>query len=134
MGRATLNLARFPRSVRTQLARLADGEFLAGATNLCVFGHPGTGKTHVVSALGHELVRQGYPVLFTPVSSLVERILQAKRELRLGRELSKLDRIACLTTGRNRLRAARPGRGRPQPYAQKTIRRPVIGGSGCIRG
>ena len=57
-----------------------------------MFGHPGTGKTHVVSALGHELVRQGYPVLFTPVSSLVERLLQAKRELRRGRELSKHDR------------------------------------------
>jgi DNA replication protein DnaC len=93
---ATLELARFPRSVRTQLARLAEAQFLEGATNLCVFGHPGTGKTHVVSALGHELVRQGHSVLFTPVSSLVERLLEAKRDLRLSRELRKLDRIECL--------------------------------------
>lgn len=93
---ATLELSRFPRSVRTQLARLAEGQFLEGATNLCVFGHPGTGKTHVVSALGHELVRQGHSVLFTPVSSLVERLLEAKRDLRLSRELRRLDRIECL--------------------------------------
>lgn len=93
---ATLELGRFPRSVRTQLARLAEGQFLEGATNLCVFGHPGTGKTHVVSALGHELVRQGHSVLFTPVASLVERLLEAKRDLRLTRELRRLDRIECL--------------------------------------
>lgn len=93
---ASLELGRLPRAVRTQVARLAEGHFLESATNLCVFGHPGTGKTHVVSALGHELVRQGHAVLFTPVSSLVERLLQAKRDLRLTRELRRLDRIACL--------------------------------------
>ena len=93
---ATLRLARFPAPVRTQLTRLVEGGFLQGATNLCVFGHPGTGKTHIVSAIGHELVRQGHPVLFTPVASLVERLLQAKRDLSLSRELRKLDRISCL--------------------------------------
>ena len=93
---ATLELARFPAAVRTQVARLAEAQFLEGATNLCVFGNPGTGKTHVVCALGHELVRQGHTVLFTPVASLVERLLEAKRDLRLSRELRRLDRIECL--------------------------------------
>jgi len=93
---ATLETGRFPAPVRTQVARLAEGQFLEGATNLCVFGNPGTGKTHVVSALGHELVRQGHSVLFTPVSALVERLLEAKRDLRLSRELRRLDRIECL--------------------------------------
>ena len=93
---ATLDLGRFPAPVRTQVARLAEGHFLQGATNVCVFGNPGTGKTHVVSALGHELVRQGHSVLFTPVSDLVERLLQAKRDLRLSRELRRLDRIECV--------------------------------------
>jgi len=92
----TLDMERFAKSVRTQVARLAEGHFLEGATNLCVFGHPGTGKTHVVSALGHALVRLGHSVLFTPVSSLVERLLEAKRDLRLTRELRRLDRIECL--------------------------------------
>ena len=93
---ATLDSGRFSAPVRTQIARLVEGHFLEGATNLCVFGNPGTGKTHVVSALGHELVRQGHSVLFTPVSSLVERLLEAKRDLRLTRELRRLDRIECL--------------------------------------
>ena len=47
----TLDVGRFPAAVRTQVARLAEGQFLEGATNLCVFGNPGTGKTHVVCAL-----------------------------------------------------------------------------------
>ena len=93
---ATLDTARFPAPVRTQLARLVEGEFVGGAVNLCVFGNPGTGKTHVVSALGHELVRQGHSVLFAPVSALVERLLEAKRDLRLNRELRRLDRIEYL--------------------------------------
>ena len=90
---ATLDMGRFPTPVRTQVARLVEGQFLEGATNLCIFGNPGTGKTHVMAAIGSELVRQGHSVLFTPVSQLVERLLEAKRDLRLTRELRRLDRI-----------------------------------------
>ena len=35
-------------------------------------------------------------MLFTPVVSLVERLLQVKRQLRFRRELPTLDRIKCL--------------------------------------
>jgi len=93
---ATLDMGRFPTPVRTQVARLVEGQFLEGATNLCIFGNPGTGKTHVMAAIGSELVRQGHSVLFTAVSQLVERLLEAKRDLRLTRELRRLDRIECL--------------------------------------
>ena len=56
-----------------------------------------TGKTHTMAGLGgHELVHQGRSVLFTAVSSLVERLLEAKRGLRLTRELKRLDTIDCL--------------------------------------
>ena len=93
---STLELKRLPTPVRGQVKRLCDAEFLASATNVCIFGNPGTGKTHTMAAIGHELVRQGQSVLFTPVSALVERLLLAKRDLRLSRELSRLDRIDCL--------------------------------------
>lgn len=93
---STLETQRFPAPVRNQLQRLKRGEFLAGATNVCIFGNPGTGKTHAMAALGHELVRQGHAVWFAPVAQLVERLLEAKRELRLARELQRLERIDCL--------------------------------------
>ncbi|MFQ5853452.1 MAG: IS21-like element helper ATPase IstB [Candidatus Binatia bacterium] len=92
----TLELARFPASVRSQVRALCEGQFLSGSTNVCVFGNPGTGKTHVVCAIGHELVRRGHSVLFTQVNELVERLLVAKRDLRLTRELRRLDRFECL--------------------------------------
>jgi DNA replication protein DnaC len=72
------------------------GDFLPAATNVCVFGNPGTGKTHIVAAIGHELVRRGHNVLFTLVSELVEKLLAAKRDLKLAREFHKLERFDCL--------------------------------------
>jgi DNA replication protein DnaC len=93
---ATLELGRLPATVRNQVRSLCEGQFLAGATNVCAFGNPGTGKTHVVSAIGHELVRMGYSVSFSPVSALVEKLLVAKRDLHLTKELKRLDRFDCL--------------------------------------
>jgi DNA replication protein DnaC len=93
---ATLELERLPSSVRNQVRALCQGQFLVGATNICAFGNPGTGKTHVVSAIGHELTRLGHTVLFSAVSALVEKLLVAKRDLHLSRELKRLDRFDCL--------------------------------------
>ncbi len=93
---ATLDLDRFAVPLRGQIRQLLRGEFLAGATNVCLIGRPGTGKSHVMAALGRALVEHGHPVLFTSVASLVERLLDAKRNLRLARELKRLDNFECL--------------------------------------
>ena len=57
---------------------------------------PGAGKSHVMAALGRALVEHGHPVLFISVATLVERLLDAKRNLRLARELKRLDNFDCL--------------------------------------
>jgi DNA replication protein DnaC len=88
---ATLNREHLPQKVTKQLASLCDGGFVERGENLLVFGLPGRGKTHVVAAIGHELVQRGYRVLFTPTFALVQRLLAAKRDLRLERELGALD-------------------------------------------
>jgi DNA replication protein DnaC len=49
-----------------------------------------------MAALGHELVGHGHIVLWTRTASLVQRLLALKRDLRLPRELARLDRFACL--------------------------------------
>ena len=92
----TLELARLPGPVRGHLPRLCEGHFLADASNLCIFGNPGTGKTHLMAALGAALVQRGHATLFAPARALTERLAAAKRELRLSRELERLDRFACL--------------------------------------
>jgi DNA replication protein DnaC len=50
----------------------------------------------VVSAIGRELAYRGHAVFFSPVSALVEKLLVAKRDLQLTKELKRLDRFACL--------------------------------------
>jgi DNA replication protein DnaC len=90
------DLDRLPPKVRTTFATLRDGSFVDRATNVIAFGNPGTGKTHLLAGLGHELVRQNRTVLFTPAFQIVQRLLAAKRDLHLTQELRKLDRFEAL--------------------------------------
>jgi DNA replication protein DnaC len=93
---ATLNTSRLPEKVRRQLPALCEGGFVERAENVLAFGLPGRGKTHTCCAIGHELVRRGYRVLFTPAYRLVQRLLAARRDLALERELRRLDAFDVL--------------------------------------
>lgn len=88
---ASLDRSRLPPKVQKRLPSLCDGSFLERAENILAFGLPGRGKTHLCCAIGHELVQKGRRVLFTPTYALVQRLLTAKRDLRLERDLQKLD-------------------------------------------
>ena len=88
---ATLNQDLLPVKVRRQLSTLIEGGFVDRGENLLTFGLPGRGKTHLVCALGAELVQRGYTVHFTPAYALVQRLLIAKQGLVLERELRRLD-------------------------------------------
>ena len=46
--------------------------------------------------MGYELVQLGQAVLWTSTATLMQRLLAAKRDLRLPQELTKLDRFACV--------------------------------------
>ncbi len=87
---------RLKRNVERQFAALLDGEFLKRAENVLVFGSPGGGKTHLLAALGHELVQQGHSVYFTSCVLLVQRLLQAKQDLLLEKELRRFDKYEAL--------------------------------------
>ena len=54
------------------------------------------GKSHLLAAVAHDLVLQGHPVLWTSTATLVQRLLAAKRDLRLPQALAQLDRVAFL--------------------------------------
>ena len=69
------------------------------ATNACVFGNPGVGKTNAVAAIGHELVRQGHAVFFTTVQALVEHLLAAKRDLGQHGSCAASTACASIRTG-----------------------------------
>ncbi len=107
---AQLDLGRFGPVLAQQIERLQQGAFLAQAANVIAVGKPGTGKSHVAAAVGHELVRQGHSVFWTSTAALVQQLLAAKRDLRLPRELAQLDRFDLRDPRRHRLRAAQPRR------------------------
>ena len=71
---------------------LRTGSFLARQENVLVFGNPGSGKTHLVCALGQELIRNGRRVYFGHCNLIVQELLRAKQELKLTRWLKKLSK------------------------------------------
>ncbi|MCX5658230.1 MAG: ATP-binding protein [Planctomycetota bacterium] len=75
---------------------LLDGSFVDRKENVLVFGNPGSGKTHLLCAIGQELVRAGRTVYFTSTVLLVQELLLAKRELRLPKAIKKLARYQAL--------------------------------------
>ncbi|MBA2662738.1 MAG: ATP-binding protein, partial [Bradymonadaceae bacterium] len=86
-----LELGRFDAQVRRRLPVLCEGHFVKRGENVLVFGLPGRGKTHLVCAIGHELIRKGFAVRFSPTFRLVEHLLAARRDYRLEAELKALD-------------------------------------------
>jgi DNA replication protein DnaC len=84
------NPQRLPPKAARHIGTLRDGTFLDRKENVLVFGNPGSGKTHLLSALGQELIRSGRRVAFTTCTRLVQELLLAKKELRLNRAIRKL--------------------------------------------
>jgi DNA replication protein DnaC len=85
-----LDLKRLPARVVQQARTLLEGSFLGRHENVLVFGQPGSGKTHLLCALGQELMRSGRRVLFATCGLLVQELLIAKRDLKLSRVLKRL--------------------------------------------
>lgn len=89
-------MKRLPSKLKTQIKALIEGSFVERSENLLAFGNPGSGKTHLLCAIGQELIQLGRKVLFTPCSLLVQQLLIAKRDLKLPRVLKSLSRYDAI--------------------------------------
>ena len=74
----------------------AGRDFVGRHENVLIFGNPGSGKTHVVCAIGQELIRSGRRVMFATCGLMVQDLLAAKRDLKLSGLLKKLSRYEVL--------------------------------------
>lgn len=83
-------------AVRGQVGALASGGFLTEARNVVLLGPPGTGKTHLATALGVTAARHGHRVLFATATDWVTRLTDAHRAGRLAPELAKLRRYGLI--------------------------------------
>jgi DNA replication protein DnaC len=83
-------------AIRQQVAALASGGFLTEARNVVLLGPPGTGKTHLATALGVTAARAGHRVLFATATDWVTRLTDAHRAGRLPNELTRLRRYGLI--------------------------------------
>lgn len=90
------DIKRLPPKLQHQVKALLDGTFVDRKENILAFGNPGSGKTHLLSALGLELVHKNRRVLYTTCTLLVQELLIAKKKLELKKVLRKLSRLDVL--------------------------------------
>jgi DNA replication protein DnaC len=93
----TFDFDAVPVVSKAQVMALAAGDsWLEKGANLIMFGPPGGGKSHLAAALGFALVENGWRVLFTRTTDLVQRLQIARRELTLEAAIAKLDKYHLL--------------------------------------
>ena len=70
--------------------------WLGKGANLLLFGPPGGGKRHLAAAIGLALIDNGWRVLFTRTTDLVQKLQVARRELNLEAAINRLYRFDLL--------------------------------------
>ena len=86
-----------PMISKAQVMAMAAGDsWLAKGANVLMFGPPGGGKSHLAAAIGLALIENGWRVLFTRTTDLVQKLQLARRELQLEAALAKLDKFDLL--------------------------------------
>ena len=63
--------------------QLASGEFIDRHENIVMIGNPGTGKTHLMTAIGYRACLDGRSVLFKSASTLATELKEAKDNYQL---------------------------------------------------
>jgi DNA replication protein DnaC len=93
---ATFDRKRLSAKLQAQLNTLLEGTFLDQAENVLAFGTPGSGKTHLLCAIGQELIYQDRRLCFMTGSGMIQQLLMAKRDLELPRLLKKWDKYQAI--------------------------------------
>ena len=93
---ARFDMKRLPTKAARQVRTLLNGAFVDARENVLAFGRSGSGKTHLLCAIAQELVRIQPEGSLQPLRLLVQDLLIAKRDLKLGRYLNRLSKFEVL--------------------------------------
>jgi DNA replication protein DnaC len=74
---------------RTEMYELATGKFIRESRDCLFVGPPGIGKSHLVQALGYQLIKQGFIVLYRSIFDVVRDFLQDEAMVQTDRTLAK---------------------------------------------
>ena len=73
---------RFNPSIkRGQIYDLATGDFVRKAQDLLLVGPPGVGKSHIVEALGNQLIKLGFLVLYRSIFDVVRDFMEDEENI-----------------------------------------------------
>lgn len=78
------NSTKLPYLKKEQILELSTCEFIKNRTNAVAIGNCGTGKTHIMTALGMEAIRKGYSVKFKRACDLVTQLAEVQSEKHLS--------------------------------------------------
>ncbi|HEY5574669.1 MAG TPA: IS21-like element helper ATPase IstB [Anaerolineales bacterium] len=86
-----------PRNITaSQIAQLAQGDWIQRAQNLLVTGPCGSGKTYLACALGHHACLHGYLARYYRLSRLLLELTQAKADGSYHQQLKQLAKLQLL--------------------------------------
>jgi DNA replication protein DnaC len=92
----TFDFAAQPSINEALVRELVRGEYLQKRENVLLVGNPGTGKTHLATALGLAACTQGRRVRFTSTTGLVTLLLEQRDNRSLLRQQQHLERLDLL--------------------------------------
>jgi DNA replication protein DnaC len=90
----TFDFAARPSVNKVLVAELMRCEYIDKKENILLVGNPGTGKSHLATALAAQACAKGYRVRFIRTTELVTALIEARDErsfLRLKGQFAKLD-------------------------------------------
>lgn len=90
----TFDFAARPSVNKVLVAELMRCEYVDKKENILMVGNPGTGKSHLATALAAQACAKGYRVRFIRTTELVTALIEARDErtfLRLKSQFAKLD-------------------------------------------
>ena len=92
----TFDFTARPSLNETLVRELLRGEYLDRRENVLLVGNPGTGKTHLATALGFAACTAGKRVRFTSTTAMVTLLLEMRENRSLQRFHKQLERLDLL--------------------------------------
>lgn len=93
---ADFNFEANPAINAATIHTLAKGDWIRKGEPLCLIGDSGTGKTHLLIALGTAAAQQGFRVRYTLATKLVNELVEAADERQLAKTIARYGRVDLL--------------------------------------
>ena len=87
-----------PPDAQAKLPQLERLDFIKTGQNIILSGNPGTGKSHLATALGIKACQEGYKVHFTTISRMLTQIRESRSQKMLRTiesRFEKFDLVIC---------------------------------------